>query len=148
MAQPRILILNGPNLNLLGQREPEIYGAQTLADINRELASLAEKSGFMLDCQQSNHEGELIDCIQAARIETVGLIINPGGYSHTSVALRDALAAYPHPIIEVHISNIYQRESFRHHSFVSGVATGVVCGLGPAGYRLALSALMERLVGA
>lgn len=141
----KILILNGPNLNLLGQREPEIYGSQTLEDINRELEKLAQQAGFEAEFFQSNHEGDLIDAVQKARETTAGLIINPGGYSHTSVALRDALAAYPHSKIEVHLSNIHARESFRHYSYISGVVTGVICGLGAPGYRYALEALVETL---
>lgn len=145
MSLPVILVVNGPNLNLLGEREPHLYGVETLADINRALTEQAERAGFQLDCVQSNHEGALIDAVQQARKTTVGLIINPGGYGHTSVALRDALAAYEHPIIEVHLSNIHQRESFRHHSYLSAVATGVICGLGSDGYRLALDVLCRRL---
>jgi 3-dehydroquinate dehydratase-2 len=140
-----ILIINGPNLNLLGQREPEIYGYETLDDINEGLKVQAQQSGKIIDFFQSNHEGELIDTIHQARTTSKGLIINPGGYSHTSVALRDALSAYPHPIIEVHLSNIHQREGFRHHSYISAVATGVICGLGAKGYALALEALIEKL---
>lgn len=139
----KLLVINGPNLNLLGEREPHIYGARTLADINRELSELAEKNGFALECYQSNHEGDLIDQVQAARHTTGGLIINPGGYAHTSVALRDAIAAYSHPVIEVHLSNIYKREGFRHHSYLSSVVTGMICGLGAEGYRLALIRLLE-----
>jgi 3-dehydroquinate dehydratase-2 len=145
MNLPVILVLNGPNLNLLGEREPHLYGMETLDDINRALAEQAHQAGFRLECLQSNHEGALIDAVQQARKTTVGLIINPGGYGHTSVALRDALAAYSHPIIEVHLSNIHQREPFRHHSYLSAVATGVICGLGSDGYRLALDALCRRL---
>lgn len=141
----KIMVLNGPNLNLLGQREPEIYGSQTLEDISRELAKQAQAAGFEIGFFQSNHEGELIDAIQDARENTAGLIINPGGFSHTSIALRDALSTYPHPAIEVHLSNIYAREGFRHHSFISGVVTGVICGLGAHGYSLAFAALLERL---
>lgn len=145
MTMPVILLVHGPNLNLLGDREPHLYGTQTLADINNGLIELAKQAGFELRCVQSNHEGALIDAVQDARKTTVGLIINPGGYTHTSVALRDALAAYDHPIIEVHLSNVHQRESFRHHSYISGVATGVICGLGADGYRLALDTLCRRL---
>lgn len=140
---PTLLVINGPNLNLLGEREPHIYGSQTLDMINAELASLAEQNGFELECYQSNHEGDLVDRVQAARNTTVGLIINPGGYGHTSVALRDALSAYLHPAIEVHLSNIYKRESFRHHSYLSAVVTGMICGLGAQGYQLALMRLVE-----
>ncbi|HEY9687159.1 MAG TPA: type II 3-dehydroquinate dehydratase [Coleofasciculaceae cyanobacterium] len=145
MSARKILVLNGPNLNLLGQREPEIYGKQTLDDINRGLLEQAKASGFALEFLQSNHEGDLIDAVQQSRETTVGLIINPGGYSHTSVALRDAIAAYPHPVMEVHLTNIFQREIFRHHSYISAVATGVICGLGATGYRLALEALLGKL---
>lgn len=140
-----ILVMNGPNLNLLGEREPHIYGSRTLDDINRELTDLAKLSGFEVVCFQSNHEGELIDQVQAMRHSSCGLIINPGGYAHTSVALRDAISSYLHPVIEVHLSNIYKREGFRHHSYLSSVVTGMICGLGADGYRLALSALLERL---
>lgn len=145
MSMPVILLIHGPNLNLLGDREPHIYGTQTLAAINERLTELAGKAGFQLQCMQSNHEGDLIDAVQQARKTTVGLIINPGGYTHTSVALQDALAAYNPPIIEVHLSNIHQRETFRHHSYISSVATGVICGLGADGYRLALESLCRRL---
>jgi 3-dehydroquinate dehydratase-2 len=141
----RILVLNGPNLNLLGEREPHIYGSQTLADINQALEVQAQAAGFELECRQSNHEGTLIDAVQQARHTTVGLIINPGGYGHTSVALRDALSAYAHPVVEVHLSNIYKREGFRHHSYLSAVVSGVICGLGADGYRLALDSLCQQL---
>lgn len=136
-------VINGPNLNLLGEREPHIYGSQTLAMINAELTELAAGAGYALNCYQSNHEGDLVDWVQAARNTTNGLIINPGGYGHTSVALRDALAAYPHPVIEVHLSNIYKREGFRHHSYLSAVVTGMICGLGADGYKLALRRLFD-----
>ncbi|HEY9745397.1 MAG TPA: type II 3-dehydroquinate dehydratase [Oculatellaceae cyanobacterium] len=140
-----ILVLNGPNLNLLGQREPHLYGTETLDDINTRLKAQAEASGKTIAFFQSNHEGDLIDAIHQARQTTHGLIINPGGYSHTSVALRDALAAYPQPIIEVHLSNIHKREGFRHHSYISAVATGVICGLGSTGYSLALDYLLANI---
>lgn len=140
-----ILVINGPNLNLLGQREPEIYGTQTLDDINAGLKKQAVDAGISIAFYQSNHEGDLIDAVHQARTTTKGLIINPGGYSHTSVALRDALSAYTHPIVEVHLSNIHQREGFRHHSYISAVATGVICGLGATGYSLALQALIEKI---
>lgn len=145
MATNTILVMNGPNLNLLGEREPHIYGSRTLDEINRELANVASQAGFLLECFQSNHEGELIDKVQQARQTTCGLIINPGGYAHTSVALRDALSAYTHPIVEVHLSNIYKREGFRHHSYISAVVNGMVCGLGADSYRLALDALIRQL---
>jgi 3-dehydroquinate dehydratase-2 len=135
----RILVLNGPNLNLLGTREPAIYGSRTLADIEQELATLAAGRGAQLTCFQSNHEGALVDRIQAARAEGVDFIlINAGAFTHTSVALRDALAAVQIPFVELHLSNIHRREAFRHHSYLADLALGSVVGLGPAGYRLAL----------
>lgn len=135
----RILVLNGPNLNLLGTREPAVYGSQTLADIEQDLATLASGRGAQLACFQSNHEGALVDRIQAARAEGVDFIlINAGAFTHTSVALRDALAAVQIPFVEVHLSNIHRRELFRHHSYLADLALGSVVGLGPAGYRLAL----------
>ena len=134
-----ILLLNGPNLNLLGTREPQVYGHTTLTDIETELAQIAADAGAALQCFQSNHEGALIDRIHAARLDgTRFIIINPGGLTHTSVALRDALAGVALPFIELHISNVHQRERFRHHSFLSEIALGVICGLGVNGYRLAL----------
>jgi 3-dehydroquinate dehydratase-2 len=141
----RILVLNGPNLNMLGTREPATYGSATLADIERLCAAEAAAHGASLDFRQSNHEGELVGWIQAARTTADALIINPAAYSHTSVAIHDALRLLDIPIVEVHLSNIHAREAFRHHSFVSAVATGVICGLGPAGYRLAIAALAEKL---
>ena len=140
----KVLVLHGPNLNLLGQREPELYGHATLADIDAGLAELARAEGAQLETLQSNHEGELIDRIQAARGSADAIIINPGGLTHTSVALRDALIACDLPCIEVHLSNIHAREEFRHRSLVSDVALGVICGLGPIGYQLALRALLDR----
>lgn len=137
MPKP-ILILNGPNLNLLGQRQPEIYGSETLEDVGARLADLAEELGLAIKALQSNHEGQLIDWIQEARKTAAGIIINPGAYSHTSVALLDALNAYDGPVIEVHISNIHKREAFRHHSYVSARADGVIAGCGTDGYLLAL----------
>jgi 3-dehydroquinate dehydratase-2 len=135
-----ILVLNGPNLNLLGTREPQIYGHDTLPQIMAELAQIAANAGAQLESLQSNHEGVLIDRIHAARTDgTLFIIINPGGLTHTSVALRDALAGVALPFIEVHISNVHKREAFRHHSFLSEIATGVIVGLGINGYRLALS---------
>lgn len=141
----RILVLNGPNLNLLGEREPEIYGRETLVYIEARLAEQARGLGMELTCQQSNHEGVLIDAIQQARRTTDGLIFNPAGLGHVSIALRDAVSAYGKPVIEVHLSNIYAREPFRHHSYLSPVVTGVICGLGSRGYDLALEALATRL---
>lgn len=148
MTHSPILLVNGPNLNLLGEREPHIYGAQTLAEIEQGLKSQAQQAGYELVCFQSNHEGELIDFVQQKRHASSGLIINPGGYAHTSVALRDAVSAYLHPVIEVHLSNIYKREGFRHHSYLSAVVQGLICGLGADGYRLALDALLQQLKSA
>jgi len=141
----RILVLHGPNLNLLGVREPDVYGATTLAQIDAALVAQAKDAGCELASFQSNHEGELIDRIHAARLDADGLLINPGGLTHTSVALRDALAGVGLPVVEVHLSNVYARESFRHHSYVSGVAIGVISGFGSASYRLALEALLGHL---
>jgi 3-dehydroquinate dehydratase-2 len=141
----RVLVLNGPNLNMLGIREPATYGSQTLADIEALCISEGEALGIEVEARQSNHEGELVTWIQQALGAFGGIVINPGAYSHTSVAIHDALRAVGLPVIEVHLSNIYTRESFRHHSYVSPVATGVICGLGAAGYRLALGALAEKL---
>lgn len=139
-----IFVINGPNLNLLGEREPEIYGSETLDDIRKKLEDQAASLGLAVDFRQSNSEGELVDWIQEARSKASGLIINAGAYSHTSLALLDALQACPIPCIEVHLSNIFARESFRHHSHISAQATGVICGLGSKGYELALSALAAR----
>lgn len=133
------LVLHGPNLNLLGTREPAVYGHTTLAQIDADLVQLAAKQGVRLETFQSNHEGALIDRVQAARTDgSTFIIINPGGLTHTSVALRDALAAVALPFVEVHLSNIHRREPFRHHSYFSDLAVGVICGLGPQGYRLAV----------
>lgn len=141
-----ILLLNGPNLNLLGTREPEIYGTDTLADIERNASAQAAAAGAHLSSFQSNHEGALIDRIQAAKAAGVdAIVINPGGLTHTSVALRDALSAVAIPFVEVHISNIHQREAFRQHSYLSGVAVGVICGLGVAGYHAAIDFALKKL---
>ena len=135
----QVLVLHGPNLNLLGTREPEVYGRQTLAQIDAELAQMAADAGAKLQSFQSNHEGALVDRIQAARTDgTSFILINPAAYTHTSVAIRDALAGVSIPFIEVHLSNIHRREAFRHHSYLSELAVGVICGLGANGYRLAL----------
>jgi 3-dehydroquinate dehydratase-2 len=141
----RILVVHGPNLNLLGRREPAIYGTQTLADIDADLASLAKELAVEIDSVQSNHEGVLIDRIQEAMGQASGILINPGGFTHSSVALRDALAATGLPIVEVHLSNVYARESFRQHSYVSPIALGVVSGLGARGYQFGLQALVDHL---
>ncbi|MGO1120922.1 type II 3-dehydroquinate dehydratase [Rhodovibrionaceae bacterium A322] len=142
---PRVLVLNGPNLNLLGTREPEIYGHETLADLEAACLKDGEALGLNVSCKQSNHEGELVSWIQQAKGTQDGLILNAAAYTHTSVAIMDALQAVDLPVIEVHLSNIHQRETFRHHSYVSKVALGMICGLGSDGYRLALSALARKL---
>jgi 3-dehydroquinate dehydratase-2 len=142
---PLILVLNGPNLNLLGTRQPEIYGAATLDDVESLCAETAEQLGLAIDFRQTNLEGELITWVQQARGRAAGIVINPAGYSHTSIALMDALKAVDLPVVEVHISNIHRREEFRHLSYVSKAATGVIAGLGIHGYALALSALAELL---
>jgi 3-dehydroquinate dehydratase-2 len=143
---PSILVVQGPNLNLLGTREPEVYGKTTLEDIHQKLGQLAESHSVNLDTYQSNHEGELIDRIQRAKQEGIDfIIINPGAFTHTSVALRDVLAGVAIPFIEVHLSNIHQREEFRKHSYLSDIATGVICGLGALGYELAMTAAIARI---
>lgn len=139
----RVFVLNGPNLNLLGSREPEIYGATTLADIEAEAKKRGGQLGLEIDFRQTNHEGQLVDWIQEARTKAAGVILNAGAYTHTSVAVHDALKALSVPIIEVHISNPYRREPFRHVSYVSSVATGVICGVGAQGYGLALEAIAK-----
>ncbi len=143
---PKVLILNGPNLNMLGTRQPEVYGAATLADIEAACEKRAQDLGLAAECRQSNSEGELVGWIQAARDQAQAVIINPGAYSHTSVAILDALLAVDLPVVEVHLSNIYRREEFRHHSYVSKAAQGVICGFGPGGYIMALEALAEQLI--
>lgn len=144
--KPRILVLHGPNLNLLGTREPEHYGRATLSDINMALARMAEGAGVELESFQSNHEGALIERIHAAREQGVrAIIINPAAYTHTSVALRDAISAVAIPFVEVHLSNVHAREPFRHHSYFSDLAIGVICGLGHQGYVLALEYLLNKL---
>jgi len=139
-----IVVINGPNLNLLGTREPEIYGSTTLDDIEKLCRTVAESFQLSLDFHQTNHEGAMIDLVQQAR-SARGLVINAGGYTHTSVALHDALKSLSIPIMEVHLSNIFAREPFRHHSYVSPLAVGVICGLGAEGYGLAIEALAHRL---
>jgi 3-dehydroquinate dehydratase-2 len=136
-----ILVLNGPNLNLLGTREPEKYGTSTLADVEQLAMAAAEANGFTVDCVQSNHEGDLLDAIHGARGTAVGIVINAGAYTHTSVALRDALAAVQLPAVEVHITNVHQREEFRHHSYLSPVCAAVIVGAGVQGYKLAIDYL-------
>jgi 3-dehydroquinate dehydratase-2 len=142
-----IFILNGPNLNLLGQRQPEVYGKATLEDVAEGCASVAEELGLTIRFHQSNHEGQIIDWIHQARSDGAGIIINPAAYTHTSIAIFDALSAFDGPVLEVHISNIHQRETFRHHSFVSPRADGVIAGFGTEGYLLALRR-MATLLGA
>lgn len=146
VEKPRVLVIHGPNLNLLGTREPEHYGSVTLDDINRALSRMAEGAGVELQAFQSNHEGALIERIHAAREQGVrAIIINPAGYTHTSVALRDAIAAVAIPFIEVHLSNVYAREPFRHHSYFSSLAVGVISGLGHEGYLLAFEYLLNKI---
>ena len=146
MAQaPIIYVLNGPNLNLLGTREPEVYGRDTLADIEAACRRHAQRRGLSIDFRQSNHEGELVDWVQEARTRAAGLIVNAAGYTTSSVALLDALLASQLPVIEVHLSNIFRRESFRQHSLISLAAKGVICGLGATGYLIALDAFARLL---
>jgi len=140
-----ILVLNGPNLNMLGTREPEIYGSETLADIERRLAARAAELGLAIDFRQSNHEGELVTWIQEGRGRIAGLIINPAAYTHTSIAIMDAMQACDYPVIEIHLSNVHRREAFRGHSYVSKVAVGVICGFGSKGYDLALDGMADLL---
>ena len=141
MSDKNVLLINGPNLNLLGTRQPEIYGSETLADVEQACKAIADDLGMSLDAVQNNSEGELIDVVHAARDKYQAIIINPGAYTHTSVALRDALSAVEIPVFEVHISNIHSREEFRHQSYISGIAVGVICGLGTAGYAMALEGI-------
>ncbi|WP_232665985.1 type II 3-dehydroquinate dehydratase [Pseudonocardia sp. TRM90224] len=144
-----VLVLNGPNLNLLGTRKPEVYGSTTLADVERLCRETAAELGLDVDFRQSNHEGELIDLVHAegrrvAAGESIGAVFNPGAYTHTSIALHDAIEAVSLPVVEVHISNIHRREQFRHHSYISPVAVGTIVGLGVLGYRLGITALSAR----
>jgi 3-dehydroquinate dehydratase-2 len=144
-AQKPVLVLNGPNLNMLGKRQPEIYGRETLADIQKACKAEATRLGLKAEFYQSNWEGALVDRIQQAREKNAAIVINAGAYTHTSVALLDALNAAELPVVEVHLSNIYKRESFRHHSYISPAAVGVIAGLGSQGYLLALQALARLL---
>ena len=144
---PRVYVLNGPNLNLLGQREPDIYGRTTLADIGKMAEKRAKSLGLAVDFRQSNHEGELVEWVQEARTKAAAVIINAGAYTHTSVALHDALRTLNCPVVEVHLSNTFAREEFRHQSLVSPVATGVIVGLGTEGYLLAVDAVASLLKG-
>ncbi|MBD3663248.1 type II 3-dehydroquinate dehydratase [Sulfitobacter aestuariivivens] len=142
---PSVLILNGPNLNLLGTRQPDVYGTTTLADIETMCQETARKLGLSIAFEQSNHEGAMIEQIHAAKGTYDAILINAGAYTHTSVAIRDAIAAVELPTVEVHLSNIHARETFRHTSYISGVAVGMICGFGAKGYTMALDALSERL---
>lgn len=144
---PLIVVLNGPNLNLLGEREPDKYGATTLAQLHEHLRATGERLGVQVVCHQSNHEGQLIDWVHQYRQQADGWVINAAAYTHTSIALHDALRCVRGPVIEVHLTNIHQREPFRHHSYISPLAQGVICGLGPYGYEAALEAHARTLLG-
>lgn len=143
-----ILVINGPNLNMLGTRQPEVYGSQSLADVEKICVDKANSMGATATCFQSNHEGAIVDVIQQAKGKHDAIIINPGAYSHTSIAIRDAFSSVELPVWEVHISNIHAREEFRHHSYVSAIAKGVIAGFGIPGYRLAMEAAIENLKNA
>jgi 3-dehydroquinate dehydratase II len=148
-SMTKILLLNGPNLNLLGTREPQIYGHDTLDDVEAMVDKICVTRGVSIECMQSNHEGALIDRIHAARLDGTGyIVINPGGLTHTSVALRDALAGVALPFIELHVSNVHMRETFRHHSYLSGIAAGVIMGFGVSGYAMAVNAAIDWLANA
>ena len=146
MPKP-IFVLNGPNLNLLGVREPAIYGAETLAEVRRRTETRAKSLGLDVDFRQSNSEGQLVDWIQEAREKACGIILNAGAYTHTSIAILDALNAAEKPVIELHLSNVFRRESFRHHSYVAPAAQGLICGFGPKGYELAVEAMADLVAG-
>ena len=145
MANPQILVLNGPNLNLVGTREPEFYGSATLSDIMADLENLAEERGYAITHVQSNHEGALIDALHEARGSVAGVVLNAGALTHTSIALRDAIVAAELPVIETHLSNVHAREEFRHHSVIAAVCVGVVAGFGATSYRMALEGLVDHL---
>jgi 3-dehydroquinate dehydratase-2 len=149
---PKVIVINGPNLNLLGQREPAVYGAATLADVEALCRDTGERLGVEVECLQSNHEGVLIDALHAAGRgvktgEVLGVVFNPGAYTHTSVALHDAIKGAEVPVVEIHISNVHARESFRHHSYVSPAAAGIVVGFGIGGYVLAIEGLVRKVAG-
>ena len=146
MTFASVLVLNGPNLNLLGTREPGIYGSETLADVGNRCAQAGERLNLSIEFRQTNAEHQLIDWIHEARERFDGIVINPAGYTHTSVALADAISAVAKPTIEIHISNVHKREAFRHHSFLSEIAAGVIVGFGVGGYTMALNAAIDRLV--
>ena len=143
MSEPTVVVLNGPNLNLLGEREPEIYGRDTLADVEALCRTAAGQAGFGVDFRQTNHEGVLVDAVHETRTSAVGYVVNAGALTHTSIALRDALATVTAPIIEVHLSNVHAREAFRHHSYLSDIATGVIVGCGASGYAYAIAHVAE-----
>ena len=148
MSLKTIFVLNGPNLNMLGLREPQIYGHETLADIEAGARRIGDELGFAIDFRQSNHEGALVDWIQEARTGACGIILNAGAYTHTSIALHDAIRGSDLPVIELHLSNVFAREAFRHHSYISPVALGVMCGFGARGYEWALRALVAAIAAA
>ncbi len=141
----KVFVRNGPNLNMLGVREPSIYGGKSLEEIGADCVEAGKSLGLDVDFRQTNHEGVLVDWIQEAATAAEGIVMNPGAYTHTSVAIHDAIRAAGRPVIEIHLSNIFAREAFRHHSYVSPVAAGVICGLGPRGYILALDALRQMI---
>ncbi len=142
-SEPTVVVLNGPNLNLLGEREPGIYGHETLADVEALCREAAGRAGLAVDFRQSNHEGVLIDAVHETRTSAVGFVVNAGALTHTSIALRDALATVAAPVIEVHLSNVHAREEFRHHSYLSAIASGVIVGCGPSGYAYAVARVAE-----